>query len=343
MSAVRWGVLTTARIAQNRFLPAMHTARNAVVSAISSPNGRASEVAARFGIPVAYASHEELLADPNIEAVYLPFPNGLHTDWIIAAAEAGKDILCEKPLVGSAEDYARVVEACARNGVNLMEAFMYRFHPQHQKVREFIDTGRIGQIVSLHARFHFVMDRTPGEVRLQTGLEGGAVNDVGCYAIDIMNMVMGRAPESVYGKGTSRTDAVDTTVAAILDYGDVLGTLDCGFEGPRTNSFQVIGTEGQITLDKAFDPQPGEIARVTVSLRDGRTESFDIGEDQFKTEIERFSAWVRSPGPELIHRELTEQNLAVRLALHESLATGLPSTVKEIQAAGHHQPVQEHS
>ncbi len=162
MSAVRWGVLTTARIAQDKFLPAMRKARNATASAISSPNGRAAEVAARFGIPAAYSSHEELLADPAIEAVYLPFPNGLHAEWIIAAAEAGKDILCEKPLVGSLEDYARVVEACERNGVSLMEAFMYRFHPQHQKVREFIDAGRIGQIVSMHARFHFVMDREPG-------------------------------------------------------------------------------------------------------------------------------------------------------------------------------------
>jgi len=336
VSAVRWGVLTTARIAQDRFLPAMQKARNAVASAISSPNGKAREVAERFRIPVAYDSHEELLADPNIEAVYLPFPNGMHADWIVAAAEAGKDILCEKPLVTSAHDYGRVLEACQRNGVNLMEAFMYRFHPQHQKVREFIDAGRIGQLVSMHARFHFAMDRTGGEVRLQPGLDGGALNDVGCYAVDIMNMVMGRAPQSVYGKGTSRTDPVETTVAAILDYGDVLGTLDCGFEGPRTHTFQIIGTEGHITLDKAFDPDPDETARVTVSLRDGRTEVFDIGEDQFKTEIERFSAWVRNSGPELVHRDLTEQNLAVRLALHESLATGLPRAVTELHAVEYH-------
>ncbi|MCP2046669.1 UNVERIFIED_ORG: putative dehydrogenase [Paenarthrobacter nicotinovorans] len=336
MSAVRWGVLTTARIAQGRFLPSMNRARNAVASAISSPNGKAAEVAERFDIPASYDSHEELLADPNIEAVYLPFPNSLHADWIVAAAEAGKDILCEKPLVANTHDYRRVIEACERNGVNLMEAFMYRFHPQHQKVREFIDSGRIGELVSMHARFHFAMDRTGGEVRLQPGMDGGALNDVGCYAVDIMNMVMGRAPESVYGKGTSRTDAVETTVAAILDYGDVLGTMDCGFEGPRTHTFQVIGTKGQITLDKAFDPDPGEIARVTVSLRDGRTESFDIGEDQFKTEIERFSAWVRNSGPEVIQRELTEQNLAVRLALQESLATGLPRTVNDVHAGQHH-------
>ncbi|TPV51111.1 Gfo/Idh/MocA family oxidoreductase [Pseudarthrobacter phenanthrenivorans] len=336
MSAVRWGVLTTARIAQDKFLPAMRKARNATVSAISSPNGRAADVAARFDIPVAYSSHEELLADPSIEAVYLPFPNGLHTEWIIAAAEAGKDILCEKPLVGSLEDYARVVEACARNGVSLMEAFMYRFHPQHQKVREFIDAGRIGQIVSMHARFHFVMDRQPGEVRLQTGLEGGAVNDIGCYAVDIMNMVMGKPPVTVYAKGTSPADPVETTVAAILDYDGVIGTMDCGFEGPRTNTFQITGTKGQITLDKAFDPDPGDPARVTVSLRDGSTEVFDVIEDPFKVEIERFSIWARSAGQEIVHQDLTEQNLAVRLAIHESLASGLPRKVEAVHAVEHH-------
>lgn len=330
MTAVRWGVLTTARIAQDRFLPAMDKARNAAVFAVSSPNGRAAEVADRFGVPVSYTSHEELLADPNIEAVYLPFPNGLHTEWIIAAANAGKDILCEKPLVSSVDDYRRVLEACERNQVCLMEAFMYRFHPQHHKVRELLETGRIGDVVSMHARFHFTMNRVPGEVRLQPGLEGGAVNDLGCYAVDVMNMVLGRLPTSVYAKGTSLADAVETTVAGILDYDGVLGTFDCGFEGPRTNTFQIIGTHGQITLDTAFDPDPGESVRVTVSLRNGQTEIFDITEDQFKLEIERFSALVSSGGGGVMNRAATEQNLAVRLAIHESLATGLPCEVKAL-------------
>lgn len=336
MTAVRWGVLTTARIAQDRFLPAMKKARNAVASAVSSPNGRAAEIADRFGVPASYRSHEELLADPDIEAVYLPFPNGLHADWIIAAADAGKDILCEKPLVCTLQDYRRVVEACERNQVSLMEAFMYRFHPQHRKVREFLDAGRIGDIISMHARFHFVMDRAPGEVRLQPGLEGGAVNDVGCYAIDIMNMVMGSPPASVYAKGTSPSDPVETTVAAILDYDGVLGTLDCGFDGPRTNTFQIIGTEGQITLDKAFDPDPGESVSVKVSFRNGQTEVFDITEDRFKIEIERLSVRARSSGAEIADRELTEQNLAVRLAVHESLATGLPCKVTGVQTVEQH-------
>lgn len=333
MTAVRWGVLTTARIAQDRFLPAMKKARNAAAAAVSSPNGRAAEMAHRFGIPVTYNSHEDLLADPNIDAVYLPFPNGLHAEWIIAAANAGKDILCEKPMVCSLLDYRRVVEACERNQVSLMEAFIYRFHPQHQKVRELLDAGRIGNIISMHARFHFVMDRDPGEIRLQPGLQGGAVNDVGCYAIDIMNMIVGSLPTSVYAKGTSPSDPVETSAAAILDYNGVLGTLDCGFDGPRTNTFQIIGTNGQITLDTAFDPDPWDSVSVNVSLRNGHAEVFDITEDHFKMEIERFSARARNPGAEFIDRELTERNLAVRLAIHESLATARPCKVAAVHVA----------
>ncbi|WP_258062015.1 Gfo/Idh/MocA family protein [Arthrobacter sp. ZGTC412] len=171
----------------------------------------------------------------------------------------------------------------------------------------------------MHARFHFVMDRSPG-----------------CYAIDIMNMVMGRGPVSVYAKGTSPTDTVETTVAAILDYDGVIGTLNCGFEGPRTNMFQSIGTKGQITLDKAFDPDPGDAARVTVSLRDGSTEVFDINENPVTVETEWFSTWARSAGQEVVHQELTEQNLAVRLAIHESLAAGLPRNVEPVHAVEHH-------
>ena len=112
--------------------------------------------------------------------------------------------------------------------------------------------------------------------------------------------------------------------------------MDCGFEGPRTNTFQIIGTKGNITLDKAFDPDPGEPARVTVSLRDGSTEAFDVTEDPFKVEIERFSVWTRSSVHEVVHRELTEQNLAVRLAIHESIAAGLPRNVEQVHGVQHH-------
>jgi predicted dehydrogenase len=324
VSRVRWGVLTTARIAQQRFLPAVARANNAVATAISSPSGRADEVARRFGIPKAYASHEELLADPDIDAVYLPFPNSLHADWAVRAADAGKHVLCEKPLVATVDDFHRVVGAAERAGVRVMEAFMYRFHPQHARVRELIAQGRIGDVVSIHARFHFTMKRQPNEPRLLEGMDGGALNDVGTYGVDALNGVAGRLPTVVYGRGTSLTDPVDTTMGAILDYDGILGTIDCGFEGPRTNSLQIIGTEGQISLDKAFDPDPEEIATVTLSNRAGETQSFAFVQDSFRTEIEAFSDLIRGPGPAMPLRELTEQNLLVRIALHESMSSGLP-------------------
>jgi predicted dehydrogenase len=327
VSTVRWGVLTTARIAQNKFLPAIAKIGNATASAISSPSGRATEVARRFGIPKAYARHEELLADPDIDAVYLPFPNSLHAEWAVRAAQAGKHILCEKPLVATFEDFQRVLAAADLAGVRVMEAFMYRFHAQQTAVRELLASGRIGDIVSVHARFHFTMNRQPGEPRLIAGMDGGALNDVGTYCIDALNAVVGRFPATVYGRGTSPSDPVDTTMAAVLDYGGVLGTFDCGFEGPLTQTVQVIGTRGQITMNKAFDPDPDEATTVTMSTRDGGEHAFSFTDDSFKAEIETFSNLIGEPGATMPFRELTEQNLAVRAALHRSMGTGLPQTV----------------
>lgn len=327
MSIVRWGVLTTARIAQHKFLPAIANAGNATAAAISSPSGRTQEVARRFGIPKAYGRHEELLADPDIDAVYLPFPNSLHAEWAVRAAQAGKHILCEKPLVATFEDFQRVLAAADRTGVRVMEAFMYRFHAQQAALRELLASGRIGDIVSVHARFHFPMNRQPGEPRLIPGMDGGALNDVGTYCVDALNAVVGRPPATVYGHGTSLSDPVDTTTAAVLDYDGVLGTFDCGFEGPRTQTVQIIGTSGQITMDNAFDPDPDEATTVTICTRDGGEQAFSFTDDSFKAEIETFSDLIREPGPTMPFRELTEQNLAVRAALLESMTTGLPQAV----------------
>ncbi len=322
--SVRWGVLTTARIAQHRFIPAAGKARNAEVKAISSANGRVSEVAARFGIPKAYSSHEELLADPDIDAVYVPFPNNLHAEWAVRVAEAGKHVLCEKPLVATQQDFEQVLQAAEQHGVLLMEAFMYRFHAQREKVLELVRSGRVGDLVSVHARFHFVMNRTEGEPRLVPGMDGGALNDVGTYCIDALNAIVGRLPSSVYAKGTSPADPVDTTMAAILDYDGVLGTFDCGFEGPRAQTVQIIGTQGQITQDVSFDADPDETVTVTVRSRDGAEEVFSFVDDGFRAEIETFSELIGEGGSAVPFRDLTEHNLAVRLALHESMSTGTP-------------------
>lgn len=324
MTPLRWGVLTTARIAQNRFLPAAAAAENARVTAISSPNGRAGEVAQRFGIPKAYQRHEDLLADPDIDAVYVPFPNSLHAEWAVRAAAAGKHVLCEKPLVSTAEDFHRVLAAAERAGVRVMEAFMYRFHPQHMKVRELIRAGRIGEVISIHTRFHFTMDRQPHEPRLLPGMDGGALNDVGTYCIDAMNAIAGRLPSVVCARSANRSDPVDTTMAAVLDYEGLFGTFDCSFEGPKVHTVRVIGTQGQIALDKAFDPDPDETTTVTVSNRYGEEQSYSFTADAFKAEIETFGNLILESGPTMPFRELTEQNLLVRTALHESMRTGLP-------------------
>ena len=180
---IRWGILSTANIAVKRFIPGAQASRNGVVAAIASRDGaRASEVAARLGIARSYGSYEELLADPEIDAIYIALPNSLHAEWIVKAAAAGKPVLCEKPLASTSAEAAAAIERCASLGVPLMEAFMYRFHPQHARVRALIDAGAIGELRAVRTAFTFLLEPFPAtNVRLNADLVGGALMDVGCY------------------------------------------------------------------------------------------------------------------------------------------------------------------
>ncbi|WP_120522303.1 Gfo/Idh/MocA family protein [Arthrobacter celericrescens] len=319
---VRWGVLTTARIARNRFLPAAARAGNARVVAISSASGSAAAVAQEFSVDRAYDSHEALLADPDVDAVYVPFPNHLHREWAVKAARAGKHVLCEKPLVPDWEGHHELVQATRETGVHLLEGFMYRFHEQHRVIAELLASGALGELVSLHARVNFAIDRSPGEPRLREEQYGGALNDVGTYGVDVLNKLVGRPPSRVAGLGVSLSDPVDTSMAALLDYDGVLGTVDCGFEGPKDLTLRVTGTRGSVTASNAFDPDPGELVTLTIEGRDGSTELREVADDAFRKEIEFFSGVVLDGGEAMPFRELTEWNLAVREALHLSMAEG---------------------
>src|SRR5688500_11487316 len=198
---LRWGIVSTARIARERFVPGVRAASEGEVVAIASRDaGRAQAVATELRIPRAYATYEALLADPEVDAVYIGLPNGLHAEWTVRAAEAGKHVLCEKPAARRAADAQRMVEACGRAGVVLMEAFMYRLHPQHARVLELVRQGAIGDPVFVRASFCFAMSaerRAAGDVRLQAGLEGGALMDVGCYALNAARYIFGAEPLAV--------------------------------------------------------------------------------------------------------------------------------------------------
>jgi D-xylose 1-dehydrogenase (NADP+, D-xylono-1,5-lactone-forming) len=313
---LRWGVLGTARIAAQQVIPAIKKASNGDVVAVSSSSGRAAPYAERLGIPVAHNSHEALLADPDVDAVYIPLPNSMHVEWTVKAAEAGKHVLCEKPVALDPAGLAEAEAACDARGVHLAEAFMYRHHPQIAVVRDLIANGRIGDLVAIDARFHFLLDRSAGpNIRLDPDLGGGALRDVGCYPVDLMNLLAGAAPDEVVATSIERGD-VDTTTAGYLRYGDVVGTFSCGFDSPAGDSALVIGSAGTIGIRRPFRPDRGG-AVLVVTGADGRTETIEPEGDAYVAEVEDFARRVLDRDPDTQGRRLSRWTLETTTRLLE--------------------------
>ncbi|MHB1171599.1 MAG: Gfo/Idh/MocA family protein [Lacisediminihabitans sp.] len=300
MTAVlNWGVLGTARIAEQQVIPAIGRSTNGRVLGVSSGSGRASDYAERLGIERAYPSHDELLADPDIDAVYIPLPNALHRYWTIRAAEAGKHVLCEKPIALSSVELREIEAACVANGVQFAEAFMYRHHPQIAVVRELIADGRIGELVAIEARFHFVLDAVPGEnIRLSDILGGGALRDVGCYPIDLMNLLIGSAPIEVTGVAIREQGSpVETGIAAVVRYESVTGTIGSSFRSPVGDGCTIIGRAGSIELRHPFRPDKNDGTGIIVVTAADRSETIEVSGDSYRGEVEDFvrRAMVNAP------------------------------------------------
>ncbi|MEO8251921.1 MAG: Gfo/Idh/MocA family oxidoreductase, partial [Chloroflexota bacterium] len=194
MADLRWGILGTAGIAREKVIPGIQGADRCRIVAIASRNAaRASEVAREAGIPTAHGSYEALLADPNVDAVYIPLPNHLHAEWSIAAARAGKHVMCEKPLALTAADAERMIEVAERQGVRLMEAFMYRLHPSWVAVRELVASRRIGRLMAVQSWFSYFND-DPANIRNIRAFGGGALYDIGCYCVNLSRMLFAGEP-----------------------------------------------------------------------------------------------------------------------------------------------------
>jgi predicted dehydrogenase len=288
---VRWGVLSTARIGTRRVIPAIQDSRTGVVAAIASrAPGRAAEVAARFGIPRAHGSYQALLADPEIDAIYNPLPNSLHAEWSVRAAQAGKHILCEKPLARDAAEAQRMVAAARAAGVLLQEAFMYRFHPQIERLRQLLARGALGRPWLVRSAFSFTV-RSEDDIRLRADLGGGGLMDVGCYCVSISRLVLG---EPVHADAVAAYErGVDVRLAGMLRFpGDAAALLDCGVRAPHRQFCEVVGTEGTLTLPRPFQP---ETEPALLLLRRGDLEErIEVaGTDQYRHMIDHFAACIR--------------------------------------------------
>lgn len=251
---VRWGILGCADIATKRVIPAMQRSELSPVAAIASRSAdRAQRTAAAFGIPVAYGSYEEMLADPDIEAVYNPLPNHLHAEWTLRAAGAGKHVLCEKPLAMSSAQAQEMVDGCERAGVKLMEAFMYRLHPLWNSARQLVANGRIGELRAIETIFSFV-NLDPEDIRNIPEYGGGALMDIGCYAINVARMMFDSEPTSV--KATIHRDprfGTDVLTSAVLDFGGRHAAFICSTQLEPEQKVFLMGSAGRLVIEIPFN------------------------------------------------------------------------------------------
>jgi len=322
---IRWGVLGTANIGIKRFIPGAVASPNGTVRAIASRDlGQARTVAAQLDIPIFYGSYDELLADPDIDAIYNALPNSLHAPWTIAAAAAGKAILCEKPLAVSSEEARRMIDAARSNGVLLMEAFMYRFQPQHERVRQIRDAGEIGDVRAVRTAFTFQLEPfDAANVRLQQTLAGGALMDVGCYCVNAARMIFGEEPLwASAGWDFREAFGVEVSLAGVLTFSDArTATFDCGFRAAGQGSYTIAGTLGQIDVPTAFVPAPAETMIRVIAGSRSREERI-AGVDQYRLEATEFADALLRGRPLRMPPDDAVGTLRAIEALHRSAVAG---------------------
>ena len=303
---VRWGVLSTARIGVDKVIPATRKAARCEVVAIASRElARAQAVASALGIERAYGSYEALLADPDVDAVYNPLPNDLHAPWTIAAAGAGKHVLCEKPLAMDAAEAERMIAACEEAGVLLMEAFMYRLHPTWEAVRELVISGRIGELRAVQSWFSYFND-DPNDIRNIATSGGGALYDIGCYSVNLSRMLFGTEPVRIRGSVTRDPGTgIDTLTSGILGFADGVATFTCAIRAEPDQRVHIYGANGRISVEIPFNIPPDLPMRVFVTAGGDppvrpETEvlTFDPA-NEYTIQAERFAAAVldRTPVP----------------------------------------------
>lgn len=323
---LRWGILGAANIARRQVAPAIQRSEgNTVVALASRDKERGQTVAAELGIPRIYDNYQDLLDDPEIDAIYNPLPNSLHVEWSVRAAEAGKAVLCEKPLARDSAEAAYMARECARVGAPTMEAFMYRFHPQNVRVRTLIAEGAIGAVGQVRAGFGFRMHPLdPDNVRLQASLAGGALMDVGCYAVNAARMVFGDEPlRATAWRDFNSTFGVDTALSGVLEFPNHrYATVDCSFTSGYSGWYMVIGSEGVIEVPRAFTPLRDETVIVHTDKNNVRHEEHFAGVDQYQLMVEAFAQAVKDDSPVPWPLDDAVANMRVLDALAGSAASG---------------------
>jgi D-xylose 1-dehydrogenase (NADP+, D-xylono-1,5-lactone-forming) len=320
--ALRWGILSTANITDKL----LDSGTDQEFVAVGSRDAARAEAHAREkGIARAHGSYEALLADPDVDAIYNPLPNALHVEWSIRALQAGKHVLCEKPLSRRPEDVDRAFDVAEREGRVLAEAFMWRHHPQVARARELLDGGAIGDLRIIRAHFAFVA-ADPEDIRLQPSLDGGGLMDVGCYCVSGCRTLAGAEPERAWAELVPGGHGVDVALAATLRFpGDVLAHFDCGVSYPGGSLLAAAGTEGSFAL---ADPWHGNDAVIELRRADGSVERVEAGPaNSYALELADFEAAVRGERPPLLGRADALGQARTIAALYTSAERNAPCPI----------------
>jgi predicted dehydrogenase len=323
MHKLRWGVLGAAKIARQKVVPAMQRGTWTQVDAIASRDAaRARDTAAALNIPKPYGSYEELLADAEIDAVYIPLPNHLHVPWATRAAEAGKHVLCEKPIGVSAAEAEQLLSVRDRTGVRIQEAFMVRTHPQWLRALEIVRSGRIGPVRSMVGFFSFFND-DPANVRNVPDYGGGAIFDIGCYLVNTSRMIFEQEPRRVCALiDRDPTLGIDRLSSMLLDFpgGHAVGT--CSMQLGPGQGVMIAGTRGRIEIEIPFNAPPDRPTRIFVYDGGAREEVALETCDQYTLQGDHFAQAIRDGSPAPYPLEDSVKNMRVIDALFRSGASG---------------------
>jgi len=316
--AVKWAIMSTGNI-NRKVIPGAHASPKVELVAVASRDqARANEYAKTWEIPRAYGSYEALLADPEVEAVYISLPNSMHCEWAIKSLEAGKHVLCEKPLSRHPSDVVAAFDAAKRAGRLLSEAFMYRHNPQTKRAKRLVDEGVIGDLRLIRSAFSYSL-YDEHNIRLSTTLDGGALMDVGCYNVS-GSRLFGGEPEKVYGDAWFGPSGTDWVFAGVLRFPrNVVALFDAGTAMPERDELEAVGSEGSLFLD---DPWHCRVPGIELR-REGKVERIEIDlVDSYRLELENLSDAIRGEGQLLLGRDDAIAQARVLEALHDSATRG---------------------
>jgi predicted dehydrogenase len=323
--ALNWGLLGTARI-NRAVIPALRAStRNRLAAVGSRTPERAATYAAEWDIPRHHGTYEGLLADPEVDVVYVSLPNALHAEWTIRAVQAGKHVLCEKPLAISVEEVDAVTRAATGKGRVVAEAFMYRHHPQTEQVCDRVAKGDLGRLRLIRGSFSFTLSR-PRDVRLDPSLGGGSLWDVGCYPLSYARTLLGHEPIEAFGRRRDGPSGVDMTFAAQLLFPDgVIVQFDCSFETPFRAVLEIVGKDACLTVTEPF--KPGPEARLLFLDKDG-TRAVPVPQvELYAGEVEDLASAILDGTPPRVSLADSRANVAAIVALLRSAREGRPLPV----------------